>query len=334
MTAEQPHPALIGAGSWGTALAIQLAHRYPVQLWGRNPETINACRAAGANTHYLPNIPFPTPLHPTAELNTALQQATDVILAVPSHAFTATCARIATHTPALTRLSWVTKGLEPDTQQLLSQVAKRYFPQASLAMLTGPTFAAEVARGLPTAVTLAAPDADYRARLAQLLHSEHFRVYPTDDLIGAQLGASCKNVMAIAAGIADGLGFGANARAALITRGLAEITRLTTALGGRTETLMGLAGLGDLTLTCTDDQSRNRRLGLALAQGKTIAQARRETGQAVEGIATTREIYHKAQSVTVEMPITEQVYQVLYQGMAPRAAVSTLLSRTPEHITG
>ncbi len=326
-----PHIALIGAGSWGTALAIQLAHRYPVQLWGRNPDAIRACRTAGTNTRYLPDIVFPTNLHPTAELATALHHATDVMLAVPSHAFAATCARIAAHTPALSRLSWATKGLEPDTRQLLSQVARRYFPQASLAMLTGPTFATEVARGLPTAVTLAAPDVACRTRLAQLLHSEHFRVYTTDDLIGAQLGASCKNVMAIAAGIADGLGFGANARAALITRGLAEITRLTTALGGRTETLMGLAGLGDLTLTCTDNQSRNRRMGLALGQGKTIEQARHEIGQAVEGIATAREIYHKAHAVAVDMPITEHVYQVLYQDMPPRAAVSALLSRTPGH---
>ncbi len=327
MTPEQPHIALIGAGSWGTALAIQLAHRYPVQLWGRNPDAINTYRTAGANTHYLPDIPFPDNLQPTADLTAALHQATDIMLAVPSHAFAATCARIATHLPHLTRLSWATKGLQPDTRQLLSQVARHHFPQANLAMLTGPTFAAEVARGLPTAVTLAAPDSNYRTRLAHLLHSEHFRIYTTDDLIGAQLGASCKNVLAIAAGIADGLGFGANARAALITRGLAEITRLTLALGGRTETLMGLAGLGDLTLTCTDNQSRNRRLGLALAAGKTITQAQHDIGQAVEGLATAREIYHTAQASAVEMPITEQVYQVLYQGMAPHAAVSALLRR-------
>ena len=327
MAPEQPHVALIGAGSWGTALAIQLAQRHPVQLWGHNPAAIHTYRTAGANTHYLPDTPFPANLQPTSELATALRHATDVMLAVPSHAFAATCARVAAHTPTLNCLSWATKGLEPETQQLLSQVARHYFPHASLAMLTGPTFASEVARGLPTAVTLAAPDTDYRTRLAQLLHSEHFRVYTTDDLIGAQLGASCKNVMAIAAGIADGLGFGANARAALITRGLAEITRLTTTLGGRAETLMGLAGLGDLTLTCTDSQSRNRRMGLALAQGKTIAQAKQEIGQAVEGITTARDIHYKARAVTVEMPITEHVYQVLYHGMQPSNAVSALLKR-------
>lgn len=324
-----PCIALLGAGSWGTALAIQFAHRYPVWLWGRDPQAMAAYRAAGANPRYLPDTPFPANLQPTAELATALQNATDVMLAVPSHAFATTCARIAAHQPTLPRLSWATKGLDPDTRQLLSQVARHYFPHASLAMLTGPTFAAEVARGLPTAVTLAAPDKACRTRLAHWLHTKHFRVYTTDDLTGAQLGASCKNVMAIAAGIADGLGFGANARAALITRGLAEITRLTTALGGRTETLMGLAGLGDLTLTCTDNQSRNRRLGLALAQGRTMAQAKQEIGQAIEGIATTREIYHKARTIAVEMPITEQVYQVLYQGLAPGAAVSSLLRRTP-----
>lgn len=322
-----PQMTILGAGSWGTALAIQMAQRHPVLLWGHQPAAIQTYRTAQQNTCYLPGIPFPPNLQLTAQLSEALSSTNDVMLVVPSHAFAATCALIAAHKPDLTSLSWATKGLEPETHQLLSEVARRYFPNAALAMLTGPTFAKEVAQGLPTAVALAAPDAAYRTHLAQLIHSERFRVYTTSDLIGVQLGASCKNVMAIAAGIADGLGFGANARAALITRGLTEITRLTLALGGQADTLMGLAGLGDLSLTCTDNQSRNRRMGLAIAQGKTLAQAQTEIGQAVEGIATAREVYRKAQDLRIEMPITEQVYRILYEAIAPRAAVSQLLCR-------
>ena len=326
MSAET-HIAILGAGSWGTALAIQLAQRHSVTLWGHQPVAIQAYQAAGENTRYLPGIAFPPALQLTADLSEAVQQATEVLLVVPSHAFAATCRLVAAEAPQLPAISWASKGLEPETNQLLSEVAQRYFPSAALAMLSGPTFAREVAQNLPTAVTLASPNQAYREQLAQRFHSEHFRVYTTNDLIGVQLGASCKNVMAIAAGIADGLGFGANARAALITRGLAEITRLTLALGGRTETLMGLAGLGDLSLTCTDNQSRNRRMGLALAAGKTIDQAQAEIGQAVEGVMTAREVYYKAQGLVVDMPITEQVFQVLYHGVDPRTAVSNLLGR-------
>ncbi len=326
MTAA-PKLAILGAGSWGTALAIQLAQRHPVVLWGHQTATIQAYQAASENTRYLPGITFPPALQLTADLAEAVQHATEVMLVVPSHAFAATCDLVARQVPDLPAISWATKGLEPEHNQLLSEVAQRYFPSAALAMLSGPTFAQEVARGLPTAVTLAAPDQAYRERLAQTLHNEHFRVYTTDDLTGVQLGASCKNVMAIAAGIADGLGFGANARAALITRGLAEITRLAVALGGRNETLMGLAGLGDLSLTCTDNQSRNRQMGLAIAQGQTIDQAKTQIGQAVEGVATTREVHCKAQALGIDMPITEQVYRVLYQAVEPRIAVSALLGR-------
>lgn len=318
---------VLGAGSWGTALAIQLAQRHPVTLWGHQPAAIQAYQAAGENTRYLPGMTFPPGLHLTADLAKALQSATDLMVVVPSHAFVSMCQQVVRYAPALQTISWATKGLEPEHNQLLSEVARHYFPTAALAMLSGPTFAQEVARGLPTAVTIAAPDPVYREHLAQQWHSDHFRVYTTDDLIGVQLGAGCKNVMAIAAGIADGLGFGANARAAVITRGLAEITRLTLAVGGRAETLMGLAGLGDLSLTCTDNQSRNRRMGLAIAQGHTIEQAKTQIGQAVEGVSTAREVYHKAQALSVEMPITEQVYRVLYQGVAPRTAVDALLGR-------
>ncbi|MFM1892323.1 MAG: glycerol-3-phosphate dehydrogenase, partial [Pseudomonadota bacterium] len=203
----------------------------------------------------------------------------------------------------------------------------QYLPQADLAVISGPTFAGEVARGLPTAITVASTSPAHAQRLAGYLHGDTFRAYTSDDIIGVQVGGAAKNVMAIAAGIADGLGFGANARAALITRGLAEITRLGLALGAHAETFMGLAGLGDLALTCTDDQSRNRRMGLALARGLSIAEARAEIGQAVEGVATTREVFGLSQRLGVEMPITEQTYRVLYEGLAPEDAVHNLLGR-------
>jgi glycerol-3-phosphate dehydrogenase (NAD(P)+) len=224
-------------------------------------------------------------------------------------------------------LSWATKGFDPSSRQLLGSVAREAFPSAHLAVVSGPTFAGEVARGLPTAVTVAGNDAEHTARLAGYLHGERFRAYTSDDLVGVQVGGACKNVMAIAAGISDGLGFGANARAALITRGLQEITRLGIALGGRAETFMGLAGLGDLALTCTDDQSRNRRLGLALARGRDIASARREIGQEVEGILTAREVKANAARLGVDMPISEQTYRVLYESLDPGSAVDNLLSR-------
>jgi glycerol-3-phosphate dehydrogenase (NAD(P)+) len=227
----------------------------------------------------------------------------------------------------LQTLSWATKGFDPASKGLLSDVASAAFPDAALAVVSGPTFAGEVARGLPTAVTVAATDASYAEKMAAYLHGEQFRAYTSDDLIGVQVGGSSKNVMAIAAGISDGLGFGANARAALITRGLHEITQLGLALGGKPETFMGLAGLGDLALTCTDDQSRNRRMGLALAAGKSIDEARAEIGQEVEGVGTAREVFAKAQALGIEMPITEQTYRVLYEGLAPERAVHNLLSR-------
>ena len=253
--------------------------------------------------------------------------ADDVLVVVPSHAFSRTCAEIARVRPGLNALSWATKGFDPESHDLLSNVAARYLPDCDLAVVSGPTFAGEVARGLPTAITVASNNSMHAERVAAYLHGENFRAYTSDDLVGVQVGGASKNVMAIAAGISDGLGFGANARAALITRGLHEITRLGIALGGRPETFMGLAGLGDLALTCTDDQSRNRRMGLALAKGLDIDAARQEIGQEVEGISTAREVRVKAQALGVEMPITEQTYRVLYQGLGPREAVYNLLSR-------
>ena len=320
---------VLGAGSWGTALAIDLARHRPVSLWSHSREEVDILRRDHENRQYLPGIPFPEALTLEDDLGRLLEDCGEVLIAVPSHAFAGLCARIAELVPGLSSLSWATKGFEPESGKLLSEMAAHHVPQATLSVLSGPTFAREVAQGLPTAITVASTDLAHARRLADWVRSDHFRVYTSDDLVGVQVGGAAKNVMAIAAGISDGLGFGANARAALITRGLSEITRLGLALGGRAETFMGLAGLGDLVLTCTDDQSRNRRLGLALAPGQSVDQARVAIGQEVEGVGTAREVYRKAQALGIDMPITEQTWRVLYQGLSPREAVHNLLSRQP-----
>ena len=328
MTTAGARIAVLGAGSWGTALAIQLARNgNRVALWGHDPAEVDALLRDRENRHYLPGIPLPDGLQPDADLAACIDTADEVLVVVPSHAFAAVCRRLAVLRPGLGSLSWATKGFDPGSQELLSTVAKTVFPDSNLAVVSGPTFAGEVARGLPTAITVASNNAAHAERVAGYLHGENFRAYTSDDLVGVQVGGASKNVMAIAAGISDGLGFGANARAALITRGLHEITLLGLALGGRPETFMGLAGLGDLALTCTDNQSRNRRMGLALARGLDIDAARQEIGQEVEGVSTAREVRAKALALGVEMPITEQTYQVLYGGLDPRAAVHNLLSR-------
>ena len=328
MNAETAKLAVLGAGSWGTALAILLARNgAAVSLWGHDPDEVAALLNDGENRHYLPGIKLPEGLTPSNDLEATVVNADEVLIVVPSHAFASVCAEIARVRPQLKTLSWATKGFDRESHGLLSNVAARLFPNCDLAVVSGPTFAGEVARGLPTAITVASNNAMHAERVASYLHSESFRAYTSDDLVGVQVGGASKNVMAIAAGISDGLGFGANARAALITRGLHEITQLGLALGGKAETFMGLAGLGDLALTCTDDQSRNRRMGLALARGLDIAAARKEIGQEVEGVSTAREVHLMAQSLGVEMPITEQTYLVLYEGLAPSEAVTNLLSR-------
>ncbi len=320
--------AVLGAGSWGTALAILLARQGArVRLWGHQKEAVEALRRDRENREFLPGVAFPDSLTPTASLTESLEDADDILVVVPSHAFVEVVDQIAALRPETRTLSWATKGLAPHSARPLHEIAAERLPKAQLAVLSGPTFAGEVARGLPTAITVAGTDREYAERIAERLHSETFRAYTSDDLIGVEIGGASKNVMAIAAGIADGLGFGANARAALITRGLAEITRLGLALGGQPETFMGLAGLGDLILTCTDDQSRNRRMGLALARGLSVEQARKEIGQAVEGIATTREVFQLARRLEIEMPITEQTFRIIYEGLDPRVAVRNLLHR-------
>ena len=319
--------AVLGAGSWGTALAIELAAYQPVVLWAHTAEEVEALNRDRENRRYLPGIPFPQHLLVSGQLEDAISRAQEILVVVPSHAFAAMCGQIARVAPDTPSLSWATKGFDPATGGLLSEVAGRILPHASLAVLSGPTFAGEVARGLPTAITIASTSTDHAARIAGYLGNDSFRAYTSEDLIGVQTGGACKNVMAIAAGISDGLGFGANARAALITRGLSEITRLGLRLGGQMDTFMGLAGLGDLVLTCTDNQSRNRRMGLALAAGKTVAQARAEIGQEVEGVNTAREVWSKARELDIDMPITEQTHRVLFEGLDPRQAVQNLLAR-------
>jgi len=327
--------AVLGAGSWGTALAILLGHNgHQVRLWGHLPEQIASLARERENKAFLPGVPLPDGVHPQADLGKALEGADEILIAVPSHAFRRVVTRIASLVEVSTGIAWATKGFEPDTQRLLSEVVWELLPHSSLAVVSGPTFAGEVARGLPTAVTVAASPGKYGQHVANLLHAPWFRAYTSDDLVGVQVGGATKNVLAIAAGIADGLGFGANTRAALITRGLTEITRLGLALGGSHETFMGLAGLGDLVLTCTDNQSRNRRMGLALAEGLSVEGAKQRIGQEVEGLHTAREVYRLAQRHQVEMPISEQVYRVLYEGQSPESAVRNLLdrSRKPENL--
>ncbi|MEJ2591168.1 MAG: NAD(P)-dependent glycerol-3-phosphate dehydrogenase [Candidatus Thiodiazotropha sp.] len=328
-TKPRRNVAVLGAGSWGTALAILLAHNgHDVRLWGHLPQEMEALARARENTAFLPGIPLPDNITPLADLDTALAGVTEVLVVVPSHAFHTVIGQIAPKLDAGPGVAWATKGFQPGTQRLLSEVAAELMPGRELAVISGPTFAGEVARSLPTAVTVAASSQRFAERMADLLHAPWFRPYTSDDLVGVQVGGASKNVLAIAAGIADGLGFGANTRAALITRGLAEIMRLGIQLGGRPETFMGLAGLGDLVLTCTDNQSRNRRMGLALAEGLSIEQARRRIGQEVEGVHTAQEVFKLASRNGVEMPISEQVYAVLYEQLDPGEAVRNLLERS------
>lgn len=321
--------AILGAGSWGTSLAI-LAARNGCQtlLWGHRPEQVAELERDRQNRHYLPDVPFPENLAVTANLSVAAQFSDIVLVCVPSHAFKSVLAQLKPLVSDEIKIAWATKGFNPDGGSLLHEIVAAVFsPQTPAAIISGPSFAREVAADLPTAITIASPQADFAQQLADILHSAHFRTYTSSDIIGVEVGGAVKNVLAIASGIADGLRLGANTRAALITRGLTEIIRLGLQLGGRQDTFMGLAGLGDLILTCTDDQSRNRRLGLALGRGQDIAAATLAIGQEIEGVAAAKETLALARKHGIEMPITEQTYQVLYQGLDPLAAVENLLAR-------
>ena len=322
--------AVIGAGSYGTALAICLARNgNHITLWGRNSQDITQMAQQRLNQKYLPDIRLPDSLHVTADLAEAAASSRDILLVVPSHAFAQTLQQIKPFLQANARVAWATKGLEPETGRLLQDVARDILGEkVSLAVFSGPTFAKEMALGMPTAISLSSTDEEFIAELSDLLHcAKSFRVYTNPDFIGVQLGGAVKNVIAIGAGMADGIGFGANARTALITRGLTEMCRLGCALGAKKDTFMGMAGLGDLVLTCTDNQSRNRRFGLLLGQGKAVDDAMQSIGQVVEGYRNAKEVFNLAQRVGVEMPITEQIFQVLYQGKDVKLAALDLLGR-------
>jgi glycerol-3-phosphate dehydrogenase (NAD(P)+) len=281
-----------------------------------------------SNDRYLAGGTFPQSLAIEPELAQALQGACDVLIAVPSHAFRSVLGIIAPLLAPEMRLAWATKGFELPSGLLPHQVAREVLgPKRAVAVLSGPTFAREVGQGLPTAMTIASSDASFAKTLAQDLSSAQFRAYTSTDIAGVEVGGAVKNVLAVGAGLSDGLGFGANTRVALITRGLAEMMRLGVALGAQRDTFMGLAGLGDLVLTCTDDQSRNRRFGLELAAGKTAEQALTAIGQVVEGYPAAKALHGVAARAGVEMPLCEGIYQVLYEGLPARDAVRALMSR-------
>jgi glycerol-3-phosphate dehydrogenase (NAD(P)+) len=321
--------AVLGAGSWGTALAALIAgHGHRATLWGRDADVVAAIDAGHENPHYLPGIALPDTLRATTDLAAALRDADLVLVAVPSHAFTATLHALAPLRPAHAGVSWATKGFEPGSGRFLHEVAAEVLgPDVPLAVITGPSFAREVAAGLPTALTVHSDDDRFAQSVADILHGPTFRVYTGSDLRGAELGGAMKNVLAVATGAADGMALGLNARTGLITRGLNEMLRLNAAIGGRADTLMGLAGLGDLVLTCTGELSRNRRLGLALGRGQSLDEAVREIGQVVESVQTVDEVMRQAARYGIELPISSAVQAVLHGQITPAQALQQLLAR-------
>jgi len=320
--------AVIGAGSWGTALAVQLAREgHPTLLWARDSAQAAAMHRDRRNVRYLPDAAFPSPLIVEAELSEVLRLARDVLVVVPSHAFRATLAAIAPALRPTARVAWATKGFELSTGLLPHEVAAELLGSRPCAVVSGPTFAREVGAGLPTAMTVASADAAFGAELAHAISGPNFRAYTQTDIVGVEVGGAVKNVIAIGSGIADGMGFGSNTRVALITRGLAEMMRLGVALGAKRDTFMGLAGLGDLVLTCTDDQSRNRRFGMALGKGAAFRTVAASFDQVVEGVSAARAVDEVAARLGVEMPICREVYRVMHEGKAVRDAVHALMGR-------
>lgn len=323
--------AVLGAGSWGTALAIQLARcGNPTKLWGRDSAAIQTMVSERVNSRYLPDATFPDQLTPVADFAECIDGCNDILVSVPSHAFRETLEQLKPLVTATTRIVWATKGLERHTGEFLHVLCQEVLGDRPMAIVSGPTFAKEVAAGLPAAVAVASPNPEFATDLVARLHGHGFRAYTNSDIIGVQIGGAVKNVLAVAAGIADGLELGANTRAGMITRGLNETMRLGNAVGARQETFMGLAGLGDLMLTCTDNLSRNRRFGLCLARGLSSEEAQAEIQQVVEGLFTTDEVWRLAQKHDVEMPIVEEVYAVLFKGRSPLDAVQALVNRAPK----
>lgn len=323
--------AVIGAGAWGTALAIHSARAgHPVRLWVFEPELLALLRATCENPWYLPGIPLPDAVTPVGSLAEAADGADPVIVAVPSHVVRAVVRDLAPVLPPRTRVVSATKGLDEERFARVSEVLAECLPshgRERIAVLSGPSFAVEVAQGRPTAAVLASRDMELARELQVVLASATFRLYTQGDVVGVELGGALKNVMAIAAGISDGLGLGDNARAALLTRGLAEMTRLGVALGARAATFAGLSGIGDLILTCTGALSRNRRLGLALATGTSLAEWQASTRSVAEGVRTARAAIALARSVGVDTPIAVEVASVLFEGKPAREALLALLQR-------
>ncbi|MEZ5563903.1 MAG: NAD(P)H-dependent glycerol-3-phosphate dehydrogenase [Gammaproteobacteria bacterium] len=322
--------AVFGAGSWGTALAVQFARAgHRVTLWGRGADELQKMDEQRCNQRYLPGIAFPEGLHPDPDLRAVVRRHQDLLICVPSHGFREILTAIRPHLQDGARIAWATKGFEHDSGCLPHEVVREVLGTAvPVAVLSGPTFASEVGAGLPTAMTIAARPPAFAAELAIRMSGLNFRAYTSDDMVGVEVGGAVKNVLAIGAGISDGLGFGANTRIALITRGLLEMTRLGTALGAQPATFMGLSGMGDLVLSCTDDQSRNRRLGLMVAAGKTPAEAAEAIGQVVEGTFAAVSVRTVASRLGLEMPICEQVWQVLHNKQRPKDAVMALMARS------
>jgi glycerol-3-phosphate dehydrogenase (NAD(P)+) len=321
--------AVLGAGAWGTALALTFSRAHAVSLWVWEPDQAVALAADRENRRYLPGHPFPETLRVDGDFDAAVHGAELALVATPVAGLRPTLKRIAGRAPI--PVVWACKGLEADSGKLPHQVVDEELPAwPHCAVLSGPSFAEEVARGLPTAVTLASADLDFARRSVSGLNTHRLRFYASDDVIGVEVGAAVKNVLAIAAGISDGMGFGLNARAALITRGLAEIARLGERLGAHQHTFMGLAGMGDLILTCTGDLSRNRRVGLALAAGKSLDTILRELGHTAEGVHTAREVAQLAAELKVDMPITQAVKGILFDALPAKLAVEQLLSRDPK----
>jgi len=330
--------AVLGAGSWGTALAVQAARNgLHTTLWGRDAAQIDGMRASRRNARYLPDLELPAALNYTADLVEAAAQADLLLVVVPSHAFPDIVRELAPHRRREAGVAWATKGFEPGSGRFLHEVAEDMLGRDTpLAIVTGPSFAREVALGLPTAVTVHSDVEAFAQQVADALHSPAFRAYTGDDMLGAELGGAMKNVLAVATGVADGMQLGLNARAGLITRGLNEMLRLNAALGGKPETLMGLAGLGDLVLTCTGDLSRNRRLGLALGRGQSLNDAVAAIGQVVESVQTADEVMRLAHRHALDLPISALVQRMLHGEITPSEGVKLLMSREqkPEYPDG
>ena len=326
---HKPAVALLGSGSWGTALAVHLGRTgHRTILWGIETEELVAMTRDRVNARYLPGVRLPDRVEIEHDFERAVAEADQLLVVVPSHAFREVLARARPLLKPGQRVAWATKGFEIATGLLPHEVADQVLGrEVPTAVLSGPTFAKEVGAGLPSAMTVASRDPAYAMELAAGISGENFRAYASSDMVGVEVGGAVKNVLALGAGASDGLGYGANTRVALITRGLNEMVRLGLALGAKAETFTGLAGLGDLVLTCTDNQSRNRRCGMLLASGKTLEQAQAEIGQVVEGVLAARAVHAVAARHRVELPICEQIYRVLYEGVSVQDALAALMKR-------